>query len=156
MKEVIEACKQISTGLKALAAILETGATVEGKRAKNSGAKGFDDDEQMDAAKEETEQQESFDFDSEDSNGDEGQSEEIEAEDDDFTSSPAAAKKSAKAKKITIAQVNDACKARAKAGGKEGRAQVLSILKKHFKTQSVSEIKPELYAKVIQAMKVSN
>lgn len=75
--------------------------------------------------------------------------------DDDFTAPPATTKKTGKAKKVTIAEVNEACKARAKAGGKEGRAQVLKILKKHFKTESISEIKPEQYGKVIQAMAVT-
>jgi hypothetical protein len=78
-------------------------------------------------------------------------------EDDDFVSAPPPKKKAAegKAKKVTIAQVNEACKARAQAGGKKGRDQVLSILKKNFKTESISEIKPEMYGKVIQAMAVS-
>lgn len=69
---------------------------------------------------------------------------------DDFTGeeklSPAKAKKE---KKITIDQVNDACKTRA---GRSNRAEVLGILKKKFKTQSVSELKETQYADVIKAM----
>lgn len=78
---------------------------------------------------------------------------EIESTDDDedFTTP---AKKTAKAKKVTVAQVNDACKARAKSGGKKGRDEVLAILKKQFKTESISEIKPERYADVIAAMEI--
>lgn len=71
-------------------------------------------------------------------------------EDEDFVE-PVSKKKS---KKVTIADVNDACKKRSKAGGKEGRAQVLKILKKKFGTETVSEIKPEKYADVIKALAV--
>jgi hypothetical protein len=69
-------------------------------------------------------------------------------EDEDFTEpSPK------KAKKLTSDDVNDACKKRAaRTGGKEGRAEVLTILKKKFKTQSVTELKPDTYAAVIAAM----
>lgn len=73
-------------------------------------------------------------------------------EDEDFTAPPKKAAK-AKAKKITLDDVNDACKARAAAtGGKKGREEVLGILKKKFKTTSVSELEPEQYAAAIKAM----
>lgn len=69
-------------------------------------------------------------------------------EDEDFTEPTVK-----KAKKLTVDDVNDACKKRAsKTGGKEGRSEVLGILKKKFKTTSVSELKPEQYAAVIAAM----
>lgn len=82
---------------------------------------------------------------------------EVEAEqeddaDEDFIASLKKKAKAPKAKKITIDQVNEACKARAKSGGKDGRSQVLAILKKQFKTVSISEIEPEQYAAVVQAM----
>lgn len=68
---------------------------------------------------------------------------------DDFTDK----KTTKKAKKLTVDDVNDACKARAaQTGGKEGRNEVLAILKKKFKTTSVSELKPEQYAAAISAM----
>lgn len=72
-----------------------------------------------------------------------------ETEDEDFTAPPKG--KAAKGKKVTIDMVNDACKAKA---ADSSRKEVLALLKKHFKTQSVSEIKPELYAKVIEVMEV--
>lgn len=73
--------------------------------------------------------------------------------DDDEEEAPVA--KKTKAKKVTLDDVNDACKARAASvGGKEGRSEVLTILKKKFKTTSVSELKPEQYAAVIAAMEV--
>lgn len=76
-------------------------------------------------------------------------------DDADFTAPPAKAAKPAKAKKITVDDVNDACKAKASSiGGKEGRAKVLALLKKHFKTESVSELKPEQYEACIKAMAV--
>ncbi len=76
----------------------------------------------------------------------------VEDDDDtaDFTTPP---KKEKKAKKLTVDDCNDAAKARAgKTGGKEGRKQVLALMKKHFKTESVSELKPEQYEKFIEIM----
>ena len=99
----------------------------------------------------------SFDDSDEDELDGEG-STETDSFDDDFeddeVAAPAPKAKAKKEPKITIADVNDACKARAKSGGKEGRAQVLKILKKQFKTESVSELKPEQYGAVIKAMAV--
>lgn len=77
---------------------------------------------------------------------------EAEEEEEDFTTPAPKAK--AKAKKLTVDDVNDACKARAaRTGGKEGRAEVLALLKKHFKTSSVSDVKAEDYEKLIKIMK---
>ncbi len=79
--------------------------------------------------------------------------EESEEEEESFTKAPAA--KAKKAKAYTLDDANDACKARAAVtGGKKGRAEVLALLNKHFKTESVSELKPEQYAKVITVMAV--
>ncbi len=94
-----------------------------------------------------------------------------EEEDEDFGPKKKAAKKSTsfdeeeeeeetapkkkKAKKLTIDDVNDACKARAAAtGGKKGRAEVLAILKKKFKTETVSEIDEDRWAECIEAMEI--
>ncbi len=74
------------------------------------------------------------------------------ASDDDFMSEPEP--KPTKAKKITVAEVNEACKARAKAGGKNGRAEVLKILKKNFKTESISALKENQYAKALEVLAV--
>lgn len=97
------------------------------KDAKKSAAAAFDDDDvQLDA--------------------------EVADDDEDDFKAPAAAKK-APAKKLTLDDVNDACKARAKrTGGPEGRKEVLALLKKHFKASSVSELKPEQFAKAIEVM----
>jgi hypothetical protein len=77
-----------------------------------------------------------------------------EEEEADFTAPPAK-KAAAKQKKLTVDDVNDACKALASSiGGKPGRAKVLAILKKNFKTESVSELKPEQYAACVAAMAV--
>lgn len=63
--------------------------------------------------------------------------------------------KNKKTKAVTHDDVNDACKARAAdTGGKEGRTEVLTILKKKFKVTSVSELKPEQYQSVIEAMAI--
>lgn len=107
------------------------------KPAKNSKKKSadFDDDE---------DEIEDDDEDAEEKSDDEDESEVEEA--------PAA--KKGRAKKVTVDDVNEACKMRARAGGKEGRAQVLGILKKKFKTESVSELEPDQWQACIDAMKV--
>lgn len=60
-----------------------------------------------------------------------------------------------RAKKLTVDDVNDACKERAtdEGGGKAGRMAVLGILKKKFKVQSVTDLDEKQYAAVISAMK---
>lgn len=86
-------------------------------------------------------------FDDEDEEASEESDDEVEEEDEEPSSKK-------KAKKLTVDDVNDACKARAaKVGGKEGRTEVLNILKKKFKTTSVSELKPDSYAAAIAAMR---
>lgn len=59
-----------------------------------------------------------------------------------------------RAKKLTVDDVNDACKeyAREMGGGKDGKLEVLKILKKKFKTDTVTELEPDQYAAVIAAM----
>ncbi|MDH4164711.1 MAG: hypothetical protein OEW15_18785 [Nitrospirota bacterium] len=64
----------------------------------------------------------------------------------------APAKKTAAKKKITLDDVNDACKAHAAA---KGRPATLAILQKKFKTQSVTALKPEQYEACISAMAVN-
>lgn len=80
-----------------------------------------------------------------------GQAEEDEADEEP---APKASAKKAKAAKLTIDDLNDACRERAMAegGGKAGRAAVEAILKKKFKVVSVSAVKPDQYAAVIAAM----
>jgi len=67
---------------------------------------------------------------------------------------PKAAPKKAKAKKVTLDDVNDACMARAMAGGKNGFKEVKGILKKKFKTESISELEESQYQECIDAMAV--
>lgn len=67
---------------------------------------------------------------------------------DDFMAPPKP--KAEKAKKVTLAEVNDACRARA-SGGK--RDEVLAILRKNFNTESISELKPDQYAQALALMK---
>lgn len=60
-----------------------------------------------------------------------------------------------KKKKLTVNDVNDACKKRAASvGGKAGRDEVLKILKKKFKVESVADLEPEQYADAIEAVAV--
>lgn len=79
----------------------------------------------------------------------ETEAEETASDDDDGFMAEEAPKKAAKAKKLTIDDVNDACKARA---GRSNRAEVLGLLKKHFKTESVTKIDPKDYEKAIKIM----
>lgn len=95
-------------------------------------------------------------FDSEDDNEGESEdeSENEESESDESEDEEEKPVKKQANKKITIETVNDACKAKAaKIGGKEGRLAVLKVLKKKFKTETISDLKPDQYAAVIAAMK---
>lgn len=78
--------------------------------------------------------------------------EETEEEEADFA---APVKKAKKAAKVTLDDVNDACKARARAvGGKKGIEAVKAILLKKFKTDSITKIKEENYPAIVAAMAV--
>ncbi len=95
-------------------------------------------------------------FEDEDDSGSEVETEdtqEAESDDEDFMQAAPAkeAKKAAPKKKLTVNDVNDACKAKATASN---RKEVLAILKKKFNVTSVTELKNEQYADVIAAMKV--
>ncbi len=108
-----------------------------GKKPSKKKAKGFDEDEETEVESEDAEEESD-----EESEADE------EVEEDE------APVKKGKGKKLTIDDCNDAAKALAlSVGGKPGRAKVLALMKKHFKTESVSELKPEQYAKFIALMK---
>jgi len=92
---------------------------------------------------------EAFDDDEDEPAEDDG---EDEAGEEDEDEAPTAKAKS-KPKKLTPDDCNDAAKALAKAiGGKPGRDAVLKLMKKQFRTVSVSELKPEQYADFIAAM----
>lgn len=80
---------------------------------------------------------------------DDEEPEETENESDD--EAPPKKAKGKKSKKITSDDVNDACKKRASG---DRRKEVLAILKKQFKTESVSDIEEDQYADVIKAMTV--
>lgn len=77
-------------------------------------------------------------------------------EDEESFEEETPAPKKAKPAKITIDDVNDACKAfaRENGGGKEGREATLKILKKHFKVTSISDLAVEDYPKVLKALAV--
>lgn len=102
-----------------------------------------DDDEDF-APKKSTKKAAAASFDDDDAEETEAVTED---EEEDFTTPP---KKTAEAKKpkLTVDMVNDACKTKAK---ETDRETVLKILKK-FKVKSVSELKPEQYGAVIEAM----
>lgn len=65
---------------------------------------------------------------------------------------PKAKGSNGKAKKLTLDDVNDACKAHAAANG---RPATLELLQKKFKTQSVTALKPEQFEACISAMSVN-
>jgi hypothetical protein len=104
----------------------------------------------MDDEDEETDDDEEADDESED--------EEMETASDDEDEEeelPKAKKKTTNVKRITIDDVNEAAKAyvRANGGGKTGRDKVLKVIRKHFGTASLAEIKKDDYPK---AMKLLN
>lgn len=74
---------------------------------------------------------------------------------DDAEEEEASKAKKTKVKKITIDDVNDAAKAYAASiGGKPGREAVLKILKKNFKTESISSLEPEQFQLAIDLLEV--
>ncbi len=133
----------------------------KGKASKTS--KSFEDDEDEEVEEDEEEEEsedEDEDEDDEESDDEDDEDEDEDEEEDEVEELEAAPKKKAaaktKSKKLTVDDVNDACKARAAAtGGKAGRTEVLTILKKKFKTESVSELRPEQYQACVDAMAVS-
>lgn len=68
-------------------------------------------------------------------------------DEDEADEKPAKAKK---APKLTIDDVNDACKERC---GRTNRAEVLGLLKKNFKVKSVTDLEPTDYEKCIKLLK---
>lgn len=130
----------------------EPNGKVAAKTSKKAAAASFDEDDAADDA-----EVESKGFDDEDDTEATDDADDTEASFDDEEPAPKKeAAKTGKAKKVTLEEVNAACHARAAAGGKKGRAEVLAILKKNFKTETISEIKPEQYGKLVSLMKVSN
>ena len=74
--------------------------------------------------------------------------------DDDEEAEEAPAPKKGKAKKLTNDDCNDAAKELAASiGGKKGIDTVRSLMKKHFNTDSTSELEPEQFADFIACMK---
>lgn len=79
--------------------------------------------------------------------------------DDEPAAEEEEAPKKGKKKKLTLDDVNDACKARVKAiieeqgcTGQDARSAVLKLLKKKFDVKSVSDLEPEQYEDVIIAL----
>lgn len=81
---------------------------------------------------------------------------EDESTDEDVDDEPPTSKKS---KKLTVEDVNDACKRKVHAlidkgvAGAEARSRVLGILQKKFKVKSISSLKATQFADAIAAMK---
>jgi len=117
-----------------------------GRPKKAAAVADFDDDgedEESDTA-EETEAEE------EETEAEAEEAEETTETPDDEDEAPV---KSKKAKKVTVDDVNDACKKLAQhIGGPDGRKYVLGILKKKFKTESVSALDESQYEACIKAM----
>lgn len=115
------------------------------KKAAKASKKSAAFDEEDDSEDEEKAEAEVDDSDSEEAEGGD------EEEDDDFPAPPSAPKKKRAKKTIksTIDDVNDACRAYAKA---KGRPATLKLLKKHFDTDSISALDEDQWAKCIKVM----
>lgn len=107
-----------------------------------------EDEEDEDFAAKKSKKKAKTDEDEETEESEDADEEETADADEDEDEAPA--KKKGKAK-LTIDDVNDACKAYAKA---TSRADALKVLKKKFKTDSIADLKPEQYADCIKAMTV--
>lgn len=72
-----------------------------------------------------------------------------EEEDTPEEVSPPSKEKKAKTRKVTVDDVNDACKARARL---HSRDAVLEILQKNFNTKTISSLNPDQYALCVELM----
>lgn len=148
-KEWLASLDKIVTRLEKLQPKLASAKSLEEAEDDFDNDEGEEDDEDFTPKKQAAKKNTFEDEDEEEESSEEEETE--EASDDEDEEEDAPPKK--KAKKLTVDDVNDACKKKAaKIGGKEGRNEVLKILKKKFKTTSVSELKPEQYAAAIAAM----
>lgn len=92
---------------------------------------------------------------------DEDEDAEEEEEDEEPVKKSAKGKKSAKTAKLTVDDVNDACKARVlkeiKTGrtGPEARKFVLKLLKTHHETSSIQELEPTDFVDVIKTLQTA-
>lgn len=115
----------------------EDGDEKPAKKGKKS--KDEDESEDEDESDDEDETEDSDEDESEDEDEDESEDEDEDEEDE----------KPKKKSKLTIDDVNDACKKRA---ARSSVAETLSLLKKNFKVKSVSKLKPEQYAQAIKVL----
>lgn len=144
VENVLERLEKVAATLTALPATAKNAKQAEEDFDEDEQAAATEDEDTDFAATKKTAKKTKAAFDEDEETVEASEDEESE----DFTEPT-----TKKAKKLTVEDVNDACKKRAsKTGGKEGRTEVLGILKKKFKTTSVSELKPEQYAAVIAAM----
>jgi hypothetical protein len=106
-------------------------------------------EDEADESEDENEEDESED-ESDDSDDDEEDESEDEDDDEEEDEKPAKGKKGTK-KKLTIEQVNEAAKAACKRDG-WSRKKVLSILKKKFGTETLSDVPAAKWPDVIKAL----
>ncbi len=115
------------------------------------------DDEDEDFAPKKKKAKKTTSFDDDDAEIEAATDDEDEEETDTFSARTAKEKSSKKkAPKITRDDVNDACKAYAASFAKGGREQVLKVLRKKFKTETISDIDPKQYEAVIEALAVED
>ncbi len=108
----------------------------------------IDDDESDDEDEEEIIEEDEDD----DEEAEESDDEDEDEDEEDVVEEPV--KKSARHKKLTVDDLNDVAKALASSiGGKAGRAKVLSLMKKHFDTESINDVKPEDYQVFVNVMR---
>lgn len=131
------------------------------KKAPKKKAASLDDDDEEaaeDVASDDDEADEegsgsALDDDDDDSDDAEEDEEDESDGDDDEDEEDEPPKKKGKPKKLTNDDCNDAAKALAKAiGGPAGRKEVYKLMKKHFETDSVAELKPDQYPKFVEVM----
>lgn len=106
---------------------------------KGKKSKDEDESEDEDEADDGDESEDSDEDESEDEDEDESEDEDEDEEEE----------KPKKKSKLTIDDVNDACKKRA---ARSSVAETLGILKKNFKVKSVSKLKPEQFAQAIKVL----
>lgn len=99
----------------------------------------------------EDEDAEESDADDSDDDSDDGDSDDAdESDSDDSGDEDEKPAKKGKAAKVTVDDLNEACIARVKRT--KDRTGVLSLMRKHFKVKSVTDIEPKDYARFIKVM----
>lgn len=144
--EILAGVKDLAKALRTFANILDTGASVEGKKSRKSADDEPPDDQPV--TKEQMEEDDDF------KPAKKGKKSAAASFDDDEANEEEKPAKKSKKKKLTPDDLNDVCMAAVTrlGGGKKGRDAVLKILKKVAGVTSISAIDEADFTAVVEAL----